>query len=399
MNADAIIRGFRTPPVFLRVTEWGAVGVFPARGGYRVSSWTFAPGRGGARRLVNRRDHGTAGGLEAARRTARGVGAPARTNPPRARKGRNDGPGPLFAYQAPPAPDPRDQAPAYQVSGYVEGWPSGLAVGDKVRAQVEGAGTRVYTLTRVRTNELEAEGANGAAVRIHRGGDGFGKHTISSAAGTRAIVGKLERAEWGPEVPGPINRAATVRAAKRKAARPAAPASAAPASSPAKPSRAPKPPKVCTPPVVVAAHERGCPKPKRPASTSAETRKNPAACACPPSSSRPRANPPKPPTPPAHLVERAALARKDWTGHPATKIAHGRDPAVEAAPGGVLVDLGELVAVEYRARKRPDGPLTGTYRHEFGEEGGRRPRLTADARARLRIVGGDYYIRPEGIRD
>jgi hypothetical protein len=65
----------------------------------------------------------------------------------------------------------------------------------------------------------------------------------------------------------------------------------------------------------------------------------------------------------------------------------------------VLVDLGELHAIEYEAIKAPDGPNPGVYRHPMGEEGGQKPRLAADANGRLRIVGGSYRIAPEGIRD
>ena len=99
------------------------------------------------------------------------------------------------------------------------------------------------------------------------------------------------------------------------------------------------------------------------------------------------------------LVSSAVRARERWTGNPADVIVRGRDTAVSKAPGGVLVDLGELHAVDYEEAKRADGPRTGIYRHHFGEEGGQRPRLTTDRYGRLRILGGDYTVESRGIVD
>lgn len=102
---------------------------------------------------------------------------------------------------------------------------------------------------------------------------------------------------------------------------------------------------------------------------------------------------------PAPIHQAAIAGRTAWTGHAPTVALTGCDPAVLAAPEGVLVDLGELMAVEYREQKDPDGPHAGVYRHELGEEGGERPRLVADGYGRLRVLGGDYTIEEDGIHD
>lgn len=64
----------------------------------------------------------------------------------------------------------------------------------------------------------------------------------------------------------------------------------------------------------------------------------------------------------------------------------------------VLVDLGELVQVEYQTRKRMDKFQPVVYYHKLGEETGERPRLLFDReRKHLYIVGGNYKVKPEGI--
>jgi hypothetical protein len=66
--------------------------------------------------------------------------------------------------------------------------------------------------------------------------------------------------------------------------------------------------------------------------------------------------------------------------------------------GGALTQLGVLEAVEYSTNKKGDGE--SIYRHEFGEEGGRRPRLAVDPDTRdLHIVGGSYQVERRGIVD
>ncbi len=67
------------------------------------------------------------------------------------------------------------------------------------------------------------------------------------------------------------------------------------------------------------------------------------------------------------------------------------------------VVIGEIVAISYVTAKyhlaRQDKKM-GTYRHEFGEEGGEPPLLVYDAmNKRQLIVGGSYTIEDEGIRD
>jgi hypothetical protein len=64
----------------------------------------------------------------------------------------------------------------------------------------------------------------------------------------------------------------------------------------------------------------------------------------------------------------------------------------------VLTEIGELEAVTYATKKGKE-PIT-SYTHDFGEEGGKRPRLTYDPKARkLHIVGGSYKIEDRGIVD
>ncbi len=61
-----------------------------------------------------------------------------------------------------------------------------------------------------------------------------------------------------------------------------------------------------------------------------------------------------------------------------------------------LVKLGVLEAVTYSAKK--GGEKLADYIHHFGEEGHKKPLLTADPRTRkLHIVGGDYGVEAAGI--
>ena len=63
-----------------------------------------------------------------------------------------------------------------------------------------------------------------------------------------------------------------------------------------------------------------------------------------------------------------------------------------------LAELGRLESITYSTNKRGDG--LSHYVHEFGEEGGRKPRLAVDADTRdLLIVGGDYDVQAKGIVD
>jgi len=66
--------------------------------------------------------------------------------------------------------------------------------------------------------------------------------------------------------------------------------------------------------------------------------------------------------------------------------------------GRALTALGRLEAVEYSTNKKGDGP--SVYRHEFGEDGGRKPHLAVDPASRdLHIVGGSYRVERRGIVD
>jgi len=99
----------------------------------------------------------------------------------------------------------------------------------------------------------------------------------------------------------------------------------------------------------------------------------------------------------------AAAARRDeaedfyrrfhW-GHEAKRAIPVKVPKTPRT----LVQLGRLEAVEYSTNKKGDGP--SVYRHKFGEEGGRRPRLAVDVESRrLHVVGGDYTVEERGIVD
>lgn len=62
--------------------------------------------------------------------------------------------------------------------------------------------------------------------------------------------------------------------------------------------------------------------------------------------------------------------------------------------------LGEVARVLYHTKKGFHDFEPIDYDHEFGEEGGRRPRLNYDCiNSRLYVTGGSYTIEPEGIRN
>lgn len=70
------------------------------------------------------------------------------------------------------------------------------------------------------------------------------------------------------------------------------------------------------------------------------------------------------------------------------------------ATGKDDLEIGELVAVVYHSRKGFHAFEPTEYVHEFGEESGFRPRLCYDAlNCALRITGGNYQVKPEGIVD
>lgn len=75
-------------------------------------------------------------------------------------------------------------------------------------------------------------------------------------------------------------------------------------------------------------------------------------------------------------------------------------PVRRRNPGEGLDDLGELVQLEYFARKQFDGYRPANYYHDLGEENGKRPRLMYDRKNKqLHVVGGDYKIQAAGIRN
>jgi len=95
------------------------------------------------------------------------------------------------------------------------------------------------------------------------------------------------------------------------------------------------------------------------------------------------------------LVERAREFREKFHwGIPGRKVRRRK----VASPPRVATKLGELVNVTYKTKKR--GEKAQHFIHEFGEEGGRRPTLAMDIEnKKLHIVGGDYDVTADGIKD
>jgi hypothetical protein len=89
-------------------------------------------------------------------------------------------------------------------------------------------------------------------------------------------------------------------------------------------------------------------------------------------------------------VQRAIDFRKSFHwGIPAKRITRRK---VSPAPK-VLTELGELVSVVYRTRKR--GESSEYFEHEFED---RRPRLGMDIKnRRLHVLGGAYTVTADGI--
>jgi hypothetical protein len=89
-------------------------------------------------------------------------------------------------------------------------------------------------------------------------------------------------------------------------------------------------------------------------------------------------------------VQKAIDFRREFHwGIPARRVKRRH---VSPAPK-VLTELGELVSVTYRTRKR--GEDAQFFEHEFE---GKRPRLGMDIRnKRLHLVGGNYTVTKEGI--
>lgn len=95
------------------------------------------------------------------------------------------------------------------------------------------------------------------------------------------------------------------------------------------------------------------------------------------------------------LVEKAKEFREKF--HWGIKGRKVRRAKVSKPPR-VATKLGELVNVTYKTKKR--GEAAEHFVHEFGEEGGRRPTLAMDIEnKKLHIVGGDYDVIADGIKD
>jgi hypothetical protein len=61
--------------------------------------------------------------------------------------------------------------------------------------------------------------------------------------------------------------------------------------------------------------------------------------------------------------------------------------------------IGEIKDISYQTTKAHLDNQEIEYIHKFGEEGGKKPALITNEVGQLEIVGGDYFITPEGIRD
>lgn len=82
-----------------------------------------------------------------------------------------------------------------------------------------------------------------------------------------------------------------------------------------------------------------------------------------------------------------------WGERP-EKVIVGADVSPEP---DVLSNIGTLVNITYLTSK---GGEKAEWTHDFGEEGGKRPKLAVDSENnRLHIVGGDYKVTERGIED
>jgi hypothetical protein len=82
------------------------------------------------------------------------------------------------------------------------------------------------------------------------------------------------------------------------------------------------------------------------------------------------------------------------------KITRGQLSHLGVDNSKEMIDLGECMAIAYRAKKMQVNGIDADYEHKFGDVSGRRPRLMYDRRGpqgRLFLVGGEYTIEPEGI--
>jgi hypothetical protein len=82
------------------------------------------------------------------------------------------------------------------------------------------------------------------------------------------------------------------------------------------------------------------------------------------------------------------------------KVTRGQLSMIGVDNSKEMIDLGECMAIAYRAKKEHVNGIASDYEHKFGDVTGVRPRLMYDRRGpqgRLFLVGGEYRIEPEGI--
>lgn len=113
---------------------------------------------------------------------------------------------------------------------------------------------------------------------------------------------------------------------------------------------------------------------------------------------------------PDDLVEIGALVRLkttretiSWNENEGVKLAADARRRLwiigPYAPFESGADLGEALRISYVTFKPHLDETEKEYFHDFGEDGGARPRVKTDADGRLKLVGGDYDLGWRGIED
>ena len=93
------------------------------------------------------------------------------------------------------------------------------------------------------------------------------------------------------------------------------------------------------------------------------------------------------------LKKAASIYESFHWGEPMDRVRRKRMSPIPK----VAVKLGKLNSLVYETSKAGE---KAEWEHSFGEEGGKRPDLVMDAKTnKLHIVGGDYRIEKEGIKN
>ena len=98
-----------------------------------------------------------------------------------------------------------------------------------------------------------------------------------------------------------------------------------------------------------------------------------------------------PGVPARHALEAGCALHRRWFGRAPDRLRRGR---LQTTTPRVLVELGELRAVVYRAARGAGGDSSRNYVHFFDQP----PQLLADATGRrLFIAGGQFRVTRRGI--